>query len=65
MTAYAYRCIDCGEFDTDQPFGNPAVVVPCEVCEQPAARSYASLAVAFKGDGWGKQPTWKPRHNPE
>ncbi|MGP3934693.1 FmdB family zinc ribbon protein [Nonomuraea sp. KM88] len=40
MATYAYRCLDCGQFEVRLPIGTAEAVRECPVCRAPARRFF-------------------------
>jgi putative FmdB family regulatory protein len=41
MVIYEYRCIRCGDFETNQPLGTATPSMPCPTCANDAARVWS------------------------
>ncbi|TDC06641.1 zinc ribbon domain-containing protein [Nonomuraea longispora] len=46
MATYAYRCLDCGQFEVRLPIGTAEAVRDCPVCRSPARRLFTAPHLA-------------------
>lgn len=53
MPAYDYKCETCGIFEHKASITDPALTT-CPICGAEVKRIYATVGIAFKGDGFYK-----------